>query len=108
MNIIDGKAVSAAVKDEVKEQVAALKKDGGVPCLAVVLVGDDPASKVYVRNKKRACEYCGIKSLEYILDKTASEQQLLDLIDVLSKEPTVHGILVQLPLPPHINEQKNT
>ena len=106
MNIIDGKAVSAAVKDEVKEQVAALKKDGGVPCLAVVLVGDDPASKVYVRNKKRACEYCGIKSLEYILDKTASEQQLLDLIDVLNKEPTVHGILVQLPLPPHINEQK--
>jgi methylenetetrahydrofolate dehydrogenase (NADP+)/methenyltetrahydrofolate cyclohydrolase len=60
---------------------------------------------VYVRNKKRACEYCGIKSLEYILDKTASEQQLLDLIDVLNKEPTVHGILVQLPLPPHINEQ---
>lgn len=106
MNIIDGKAVSAAVKDEVREQVAALKKDGGVPCLAVVLVGDDPASKVYVRNKKRACEYCGIKSLEYILDKTASEQQLLDLIDVLNKEPTVHGILVQLPLPPHINEQK--
>lgn len=106
MNIIDGKAVSAAVKDEVKEQVAALKKDGGVPCLAVVLVGDDPASKVYVRNKKRACEYCGIKSLEYILDKTASEQQLLDLIDVLNNEPTVHGILVQLPLPPHINEQK--
>ena len=106
MNIIDGKAVSAAVKDEVKEQVAALKKDGGAPCLAVVLVGDDPASKVYVRNKKRACEYCGIKSLEYILDKTASEQQLLDLIDVLNNEPTVHGILVQLPLPPHINEQK--
>lgn len=106
MNIIDGKAVSAAVKDEVKEQVAALKKDGGVPCLAVVLVGDDPASKVYVRNKKRACEYCGIKSLEYILDKNASEQQLLDLIDVLNNEPTVHGILVQLPLPPHINEQK--
>ena len=106
MNIIDGKAVSAAVKDEVKEQVAALKKDGGVPCLAVVLVGDDPASKVYVRNKKRACKYCGIKSLEYILDKTASEQQLLDLIDVLNNEPTVHGILVQLPLPPHINEQK--
>lgn len=105
MNIIDGKAVSAAVKDEVKEQVDALKKDGGVPCLAVVLVGDDPASKVYVRNKKRACEYCGIKSLEYILDKTASEQQLLDLIDVLNNEPTVHGILVQLPLPPHINEQ---
>lgn len=105
MNIIDGKAVSAAVKDEVKEQVAALKKDGSVPCLAVVLVGDDPASKVYVRNKKRACEYCGIKSLEYILDKAASEQQLLDLIDVLNNEPTVHGILVQLPLPPHINEQ---
>lgn len=105
MNIIDGKAVSAAVKDEVKEQVDVLKKDGGVPCLAVVLVGDDPASKVYVRNKKRACEYCGIKSLEYILDKTASEQQLLDLIDVLNNEPTVHGILVQLPLPPHINEQ---
>lgn len=105
MTLIDGKAVSAAVKDEVKEQVAALSKDGGVPCLAVVLVGDDPASKVYVRNKKRACEYCGIKSLEYILDKTATEQELLDLIEVLNNEPTVHGILVQLPLPPHINEQ---
>ncbi len=105
MTVIDGKAVSAAVKDEVRDQVAELSKSGEVPCLAVVLVGDDPASKVYVRNKKRACEYCGIKSLEYILDKTVSEKELSDLIETLNNEPTVHGILVQLPLPPHINEQ---
>ena len=71
MTIIDGKAVSAAVKDEVKNEVEQLKKSGSVPCLAVVLVGNDPASKVYVGNKKKACEYCGIKSLEYLLDSSS-------------------------------------
>lgn len=102
---MDGKAVSAAVKDEVKKEVEELKKKGKVPSLAVVLVGNDPASKVYVGNKKKACEYCGIKSLEYLLEESTSEQELLGLIDVLNKEPTVNGILVQLPLPSHINEQ---
>lgn len=102
---MDGKAVSAAVKDEVKKEVEELKTKGKVPSLAVVLVGNDPASKVYVGNKKKACEYCGIKSLEYLLEESTSEQELLDLIDVLNKEPTVNGILVQLPLPSHINEQ---
>lgn len=102
---MDGKAVSAAVKDEVKKEVEELKTKGKVPSLAVVLVGNDPASKVYVGNKKKACEYCGIKSLEYLLEESTSEQELLGLIDVLNKEPTINGILVQLPLPSHINEQ---
>ena len=105
MIVMDGKAVSAAVKDEVKKEVEDLKTKGKVPSLAVVLVGNDPASKVYVGNKKKACEYCGIKSLEYLLEESTSEQELLGLIDVLNKEPTVNGILVQLPLPSHINEQ---
>lgn len=105
MIVMDGKAVSAAVKDEVKKEVEELKTKGKVPSLAVVLVGNNPASKVYVGNKKKACEYCGIKSLEYLLEESTSEQELLGLIDVLNKEPTVNGILVQLPLPSHINEQ---
>lgn len=105
MIVMDGKAVSAAVKDEIKKEVEELKTKGKVPSLAVVLVGNDPASKVYVGNKKKACEYCGIKSLEYLLEESTSEQELLGLIDVLNKEPTVNGILVQLPLPSHINEQ---
>lgn len=105
MTIIDGKAVSAAVKDEVKNEVEQLKKSGSVPCLAVVLVGNDPASKVYVGNKKKACEYCGIKSLEYLLDENTTEEELLSLINVLNNDSTVNGILVQLPLPKHINEE---
>lgn len=105
MTIIDGKAVSAAVKDEVKNEVEQLKKSGSVPCLAVVLVGNDPASKVYVGNKKKACEYCGIKSLEYLLDENTTEEELLSLINVLNNDSAVNGILVQLPLPKHINEE---
>ncbi len=105
MTIIDGKAVSAAVKDEVKNEVEQLKKSGYVPCLAVVLVGNDPASKVYVGNKKKACEYCGIKSLEYLLDENTTEEELLSLINVLNNDSAVNGILVQLPLPKHINEE---
>ncbi len=105
MTIIDGKAVSAAVKDEVKNEVEQLKKSGFVPCLAVVLVGNDPASKVYVGNKKKACEYCGIKSLEYLLDENTTEEELLSLINVLNNDSAVNGILVQLPLPKHINEE---
>lgn len=105
MTIIDGKAVSTAVKDEVKNEVEQLKKSGSVPCLAVVLVGNDPASKVYVGNKKKACEYCGIKSLEYLLDENTTEEELLSLINVLNNDSAVNGILVQLPLPKHINEE---
>lgn len=105
MTIIDGKAVSAAVKDEVKNEVEQLKKSGSVPCLAVVLVGNDPASKVYVGNKKKACEYCGIKSLEYLLEQNTTEEELLSLINVLNNDSAVNGILVQLPLPKHINEE---
>ena len=105
MTIIDGKAVSAAVKDEVKNEVEQLKKSGSVPCLAVVLVGNDPASKVYVGNKKKACEYCGIKSLEYLLDENTTEEELVSLINVLNNDSAVNGILVQLPLPKHINEE---
>lgn len=105
MTIIDGKAVSAAVKDEVKNEVEQLKKSGSVPCLAVVLVGNDPASKVYVGNKKKACEYCGIKSLEYLLDENTTKEELLSLINVLNNDSAVNGILVQLPLPKHINEE---
>ena len=105
MTIIDGKAVSAAVKDEVKDEVEQLKKASSVPCLAVVLVGNDPASKVYVGNKKKACEYCGIKSLEYLLDENTTEEELLSLINVLNNDSAVNGILVQLPLPKHINEE---
>ncbi len=105
-NIIDGKLISAAIKDEVKEQTAKLKQKGIEPCLAVVLVGEDPASQVYVRNKKRACEYCGIKSLSYELSAETTEQELLDLIDELNNNKECNGILVQLPLPKHIDEDK--
>ena len=80
-NIIDGKAISTQIKDEVKAEAAALKAKGIEPCLAVVLVGEDPASQVYVRNKKRACEYCGFKSLNYELPASTTEEELLALID---------------------------
>ena len=103
-NIIDGKAISTQIKDEVKAEAAALKAKGIEPCLAVVLVGEDPASQVYVRNKKRACEYCGFKSLNYELPASTTEEELLALIDKLNADKECNGILVQLPLPKHINE----
>ena len=82
MNIIDGKAISAKCKNETAEEIKALTKDGRrAPCLAVILVGDDPASQVYVRNKKRACEAVGITSLEYLLDGNETEEKLLELIN---------------------------
>lgn len=105
-NIIDGKLISAQIKDEVKQQVAWLKAKGTQPCLAVILVGENPASQVYVRNKKRACEYCGIKSLSYELPAQTTEDELLDLIDDLNNNKECNGILVQLPLPKHIDEDK--
>lgn len=97
--LIDGKAVSAAVKERVAREVAALKKQGVVPGLAVVLVGDDPASRIYVNNKKKACEATGIYSEEYALPADTTQAQLLELIRTLNKKPEISGILVQSPLP---------
>ncbi len=101
--IIDGKAISAKVKEEVKAEVA---RDGLNVGLAVVIVGDDPASRVYVNNKKKACEFCGIKSFEYALPEETTEKELLDLVDTLNADKNVNGILVQLPLPKHLDEKK--
>jgi len=100
--LLDGKAVSAAVKARVAAEVAALGKPVG---LAVILVGDDPASHVYVNNKKKACQACGITSYSYELPANASGEELLALIRELNGRPDVHGILCQLPLPPQIDEK---
>ena len=102
--IIDGKAISTALKEELKAKVDALKAQGVELCLAVILVGEDPASTVYVNNKKKACEFIGIKSLSYELPETTSQDELLALIDKLNADESVNGILVQLPLPKHIDE----
>ena len=103
---MDGKAVSAAVRAQVKEEVAAFRNENGyVPGLAVVLVGEDPASAVYVRNKHRACEEIGIRSDVYTLPAETSQDELLSLIEKLNEDDRIHGILVQLPLPSHIDEQ---
>ena len=104
--IIDGKKISASVKAEVAAGVAALKERGIETGLAVVLVGDDPASRVYVNNKKKACALCGIRSFEYTLPADTKEEELLTLVGKLHADPAVNGILVQLPLPPQIDEQK--
>lgn len=104
--IIDGKKISQDIKDEVKQEVATLKERGIEPCLAVVLVGDDPASHVYVRNKIRACEYTGIKSVSIELPADTEEDELLKKINELNADESVHGILVQLPLPPQIDEDR--
>lgn len=104
--IIDGKHISQEIKDELKREVAALKASGRECALAVIQVGNDPASSVYVRNKKKACEYIGIRSLSYELDENTSEDELLALIDKLNADPSVHGILCQLPLPKHMDEDK--
>jgi methylenetetrahydrofolate dehydrogenase (NADP+)/methenyltetrahydrofolate cyclohydrolase len=104
--IIDGKLISSQIKDEVKERVAALKAKGREVTLAVVLVGEDPASQVYVNNKKKACEYCGINSKSFELPESTSEAELLKLIDELNNDAAIDGILVQLPLPKGIDEDK--
>ena len=106
MQIINGKEVSQKIKDELKAKTADLLSKGTVPCLAVIIVGNDPASRVYVNNKKKACEYIGFKSLEYALSENTSESELLELIDSLNNNDEVDGILCQLPLPKHINEKK--
>lgn len=102
--IIDGKAISAQIKDEVKEKVSGLKAQGKSVCLAVIQVGADPASSVYVGNKKKACAYVGIESLAYELPEETTQEELLSLIRDLNQKDEVNGILVQLPLPGHIDE----
>ena len=103
--LIDGKLISTQIKDELKAEVAELKEKGISPCLAVIQVGNDPASSVYVNNKKKACAYIGIESLSYELEETISQEALLDIIEELNYNEQVNGILVQLPLPKHIDEE---
>ena len=102
--ILSGKEVSARIKSELRDEVAELKTKGIFPGLAVVIVGNDPASRVYVNSKKKACEELGIYSEEHALGAETTEAELLALIDALNKKDEVNGILVQLPLPKHINE----
>jgi methylenetetrahydrofolate dehydrogenase (NADP+)/methenyltetrahydrofolate cyclohydrolase len=102
--IIDGKQISKDIKDELKDEVAALTAQGRQCCLAVIQVGNDPASSVYVGNKKKACAYIGIKSLSYELPEETTQEELLALVDKLNRDDSVHGILCQLPLPSHIDE----
>lgn len=104
-NIIDGKAVSQSVKDRIKEETAGIKEKYKVtPGLAVIIVGDNPASRIYVNNKKKACEYVGFNSYEYALPEETSEAELLELINKLNNDDKIDGILCQLPLPKHIDE----
>ena len=103
--IIDGKALSVKLKNDMKVKVEELKESGINPCLAVIIVGDNPASRVYVNNKKKSCEELGIKSLEFALAAETTEEELLEIIDNLNKDEGVDGILCQLPLPSHICEK---
>ena len=102
---IDGKAIAAAVRAELKEEVATLTAAGNTPTLAVILVGDDPASRVYVRNKEKACEDVGIRSLPYTLSAETTQEELLALVNELNSRDDVHGILCQLPLPKHLDDK---
>ena len=104
--IIDGKALAAQIRTEVTQRVAAIKAQGVTPGLAVILVGDNPASQVYVRNKVKACSDCGMHSVLEKYDATMSEAALLERVHALNADPAIHGILVQLPLPAHIDGQK--
>ena len=105
-HIIDGKALAAQIRTEVTQRVAAIKAQGITPGLAVILVGDNPASQVYVRNKVKACSDCGMHSVLEKYDATMSEAALLERVHALNADPAIHGILVQLPLPAHIDAQK--
>lgn len=102
--IIDGKMISTMIKDECKERVAAYKAEGKEICLAVIQVGNDPASSVYVNNKKKACEYIGINSLSYELPEETTQEELIALVEELNGRADVNGILVQLPVPKHIDD----
>ena len=104
--ILNGKQVAAEIRAELKTRAEALSKDGIVPCLAVLLAGDDPASKIYVRNKKRACEEIGIESRELLFPESVTEEELIAQIRALNEDPAVDAMLVQLPLPRHINEAR--
>ncbi|MGN1320746.1 MAG: bifunctional methylenetetrahydrofolate dehydrogenase/methenyltetrahydrofolate cyclohydrolase FolD [Acutalibacteraceae bacterium] len=104
-NIIDGKTVSAAVKQRVADEVKILNQKGVSVCLAVILVGEDPASKIYVANKKKACEQLGIISKEYVLPADTDQEEILSLIEQLNNDKTVNGILCQLPLPKGLDEK---
>lgn len=104
--LIDGKLISTQIKEEVKEKVTSLREENIEVTLAVIQVGKDPASSIYVNNKKKACEFVGIRSLAYELLETTSEEELIDLVVQLNQRDDVNGILVQLPLPNHINETK--
>ena len=104
--ILNGKQVAAEIRAELKVRAEALRKDGVVPCLAVLLAGDDPASKIYVRNKKRACEEIGIESRELLFPAEVTEEELIAQIRALNEDPAVDAMLVQLPLPRHINEAR--
>ncbi len=105
MKLIDGKLVSQHICDEAKSEVEALSQRGIEACLAVIIVGDDPASRVYVNNKKKKCAAVGIKSLEFALPKQTTQDELIELIEKLNADKSVNGILCQLPLPEHINEK---
>jgi len=104
--IIDGKKVAAEIKEDLKKEISNLKSKGVEPALAVILVGDNPASKKYVANKEKTCEQLGIRSLGYKLPESTTQEELNKLIDELNADPKVHGILVQLPLPKHLNEKE--
>lgn len=105
-NLIDGKKISQKVKDELKEKVASYKEKFGDISLAVVLIGENPASKVYVNNKIKGCEYVGMKSLSYYLPENATFEEVKNLVSSLANDDKVTGILVQLPLPKHLNERE--
>ena len=104
--VIDGKKISQEIKDELREKAARMREQGIERTLAVIQVGADPASSVYVRNKKKACEYVGIRSLSYELPEETGEEELLGIIRELNEREDVNGILVQLPLPSHIDEER--
>lgn len=104
--VLDGKALAKRVKEELKAEVAVLREKGVVPGLAVIIVGNDPASRTYVNNKRKDCAQVGIESFEYAMDENTTEEELLELIAKLNSSPEVDGILVQLPLPGHISEDK--
>ncbi len=106
MNIIDGKAVSKKVKEDVKAECEQLKAKGVTPGLAVIIVGDDPASQVYVHNKEVACEACGFYSVKYALPAETTQQELNALIDKLNNDDKINGILCQLPLPAHLDDKE--
>ena len=106
-NIIDGKQISAAIRAEIKEETLAFEKENGIrPGLAVIIVGEDPASQVYVRNKRRACDEVGFYSEAYELPASTTQEELNALVDKLNADPAIHGILCQLPLPKHLDENE--